>query len=336
MSTPPVSTSTKRFPVHSQTSSFRSRVTPGISCTTAARVSVSRLTSVDLPTFGKPTIATAPSSGGGGGAGSSPASGSSGSLTGGPWGAGERVEGVWGNREVPPHEQNEGGNVGETWFPPRERAEGERRSRGKRGGRGVLAAGRNRVARPTRLVQVAQPGPEAVQLVLDLLRGLAVSLAASRQAVEAHRLAKRDGDRREVAELPGLRAVDRSADHGDVLLQGDHRCAGLHVPGHAAPLSRSLDEHAERLPRAHDFPHLAHGLAVGLAAPHRQRAERADQLAETRNAVRLDLGEEVEVALADEADARDVDPVEVVERHHEAAARWDPVRPVGVESTRQR
>ena len=60
MSTPPVSTSTKRLPVHSQTSSLRSRVTPGISCTTAARVSVRRLTSVDLPTFGKPTIATAP------------------------------------------------------------------------------------------------------------------------------------------------------------------------------------------------------------------------------------------------------------------------------------
>src|SRR5438445_10385438 len=40
----------------------------------------------------------------------------------------ERVEGAWGNREVPPHEAKEGGNVGETWFPPRERAEGERRS----------------------------------------------------------------------------------------------------------------------------------------------------------------------------------------------------------------
>src|SRR5438552_15848423 len=40
----------------------------------------------------------------------------------------ERVEGVWGNQEVPPHEQEEGGNVGETWFPPRERAEGSRRS----------------------------------------------------------------------------------------------------------------------------------------------------------------------------------------------------------------
>src|SRR5207253_1514335 len=47
---------------HSQISSFRSRVTPGVSCTTAARVPVSRFTIVDLPTFGKPTIATVPMS----------------------------------------------------------------------------------------------------------------------------------------------------------------------------------------------------------------------------------------------------------------------------------
>src|SRR6266508_1964301 len=38
-----------------------------------------------------------------------------------------RVEGEWGNREVPPLHQRRG-FVGETWFPPRERAEGERRS----------------------------------------------------------------------------------------------------------------------------------------------------------------------------------------------------------------
>ena len=49
------------MPLHSQTISLRSRVTPGVSCTTAARVPVSRLTSVDLPAFGKPTIATVPS-----------------------------------------------------------------------------------------------------------------------------------------------------------------------------------------------------------------------------------------------------------------------------------
>ena len=47
-------------PVHSQSSSLRSRVTPGVSWTTAARLCVSRLISVDLPTFGKPTIATVP------------------------------------------------------------------------------------------------------------------------------------------------------------------------------------------------------------------------------------------------------------------------------------
>src|SRR5438093_8387310 len=62
MSTPPVSTSRKRLPAHSQTTSLRSRVTPGVSWTTVARVAVSRLTSVDLPTFGKPTTATFPSS----------------------------------------------------------------------------------------------------------------------------------------------------------------------------------------------------------------------------------------------------------------------------------
>src|SRR5919106_1314828 len=39
----------------------------------------------------------------------------------------ERVEGVWGNREVPLQHRRRG-HVGETWFSPRERAEGERRS----------------------------------------------------------------------------------------------------------------------------------------------------------------------------------------------------------------
>src|SRR5688572_47006 len=40
----------------------------------------------------------------------------------------ERVEGVWGNREVPPSPARRRGHEGETWFPPRERAGGERRS----------------------------------------------------------------------------------------------------------------------------------------------------------------------------------------------------------------
>src|SRR3954470_7747369 len=57
-STPPVSTSTKRRPFHSVSISLRSRVTPDCSWTTASRVPVRRLTSVDLPTLGKPTMAT--------------------------------------------------------------------------------------------------------------------------------------------------------------------------------------------------------------------------------------------------------------------------------------
>ena len=51
-STPPVSMSRNCFPAHSQTSSLRSRVVPLVSWTTAARLEVSRLISVDLPTFG--------------------------------------------------------------------------------------------------------------------------------------------------------------------------------------------------------------------------------------------------------------------------------------------
>src|SRR5260221_13130018 len=54
--------SRKRLPFHSHTMSLRSRVVPLVSCTTVARVDVNRLISVDLPTFGKPTIATVPSS----------------------------------------------------------------------------------------------------------------------------------------------------------------------------------------------------------------------------------------------------------------------------------
>ena len=55
---PPVSTTRKRRPFHSATSSFRSRVTPGSSCTIASRRPTNRLTNVDFPTFGRPTTAT--------------------------------------------------------------------------------------------------------------------------------------------------------------------------------------------------------------------------------------------------------------------------------------
>src|SRR5919106_1395110 len=63
----------------------------------------------------------------------------------------ERGEGVWGNREVPPQHRRRG-PVGETWFPPRERAEGERRS--------CCDGGR-----------LADEAPEPRDPLVDLLRG---------------------------------------------------------------------------------------------------------------------------------------------------------------------
>ena len=55
---PPVSTTTNSRPFQSATSSLRSRVTPGCSSTIASRRPTKRLTSVDFPTFGRPTTAT--------------------------------------------------------------------------------------------------------------------------------------------------------------------------------------------------------------------------------------------------------------------------------------
>src|SRR6185312_16163319 len=57
-SQPPVSTTVNRRPDHCASYATRSRVTPGTSCTTASRRPRMRLTSVDLPTLGRPTTAS--------------------------------------------------------------------------------------------------------------------------------------------------------------------------------------------------------------------------------------------------------------------------------------
>ena len=62
-SQPPVSTSVKRRSFHSPLYVTRSRVTPGVSSTTASRRPRMRFTSADLPTFGRPTIAITGSAG---------------------------------------------------------------------------------------------------------------------------------------------------------------------------------------------------------------------------------------------------------------------------------
>ena len=55
---PPVSTSRNSRPCHSPTTSLRSRVTPGRSSTIASRRPRIRFIRVDLPTLGRPTMAT--------------------------------------------------------------------------------------------------------------------------------------------------------------------------------------------------------------------------------------------------------------------------------------
>src|SRR3954447_16437349 len=57
-SQPPVSTTVNSRPAQLASYDTRSRVTPGVSSTTASRRPMMRLTSVDLPTFGRPTIAS--------------------------------------------------------------------------------------------------------------------------------------------------------------------------------------------------------------------------------------------------------------------------------------
>ena len=57
-SMPPVSTSENFLFFHSHSPKMRSRVTPGVSSTMERRCPISLLNSVDLPTFGRPTMAT--------------------------------------------------------------------------------------------------------------------------------------------------------------------------------------------------------------------------------------------------------------------------------------
>ena len=143
-------------------------------------------------------------------------------------------------------------------------------------GLGRLAhAGGRRVLGPAELVHLAEPGVEAVDPGLHLGGGLAVALRVLRQPVEAQRLAPGDRDRMPVAGLPLVRAVDRGRDDRDVLLERDHRRAGLHLPRNAVQLPRPLDEEAERVSLANRLAHLPHRLAVRLAAADRDRPEAA-------------------------------------------------------------
>src|SRR4051794_4114738 len=184
------------------------------------------------------------------------------------------------------------------------------------------------------LIQGAGVFPEALDLRSDLLGGLPVALCALRHALEAHRLSPDDRRRVEIRELPFERAGDRAADNGHVLLERNHRSAGLHLPENAGLLPRPLDEHAEHTALTHDLAHTAHCVTVGLAAANRERAERADELAEARDAVRLDLRDVVRVPRVRIRKERDVDPRQVVERNNEPALARDVLLPVHLQPRR--
>ena len=94
----------------------------------------------------------------------------------------------------------------------------------------------------------------------------------------------------EVPRFPRLRAVQGDRDDRDALLQRHHR--GTRAGSRREPRSRwrvPSTKSPSALPSRDDPSHRAHRLAVGLAAAYRKRAERPDQVAETGNAMRLDL-----------------------------------------------
>ena len=176
------------MPAHSQTSSLRSRVMPAVSWTTAARVAVSRLTSVDLPTLGKPTIATVPS----------------------------RSSGL-----------------------------------GARGCVSLVGHGGGASPRPALRVHVGEPVEEHAEPSLDLRRSPPCSPRRLAEGPRAERLAERDRARREVAELPELRAVDRRpARPGTCSWIATIAAPGCASPGSPAPAASLRRRRRARRPRA--------------------------------------------------------------------------------------
>ena len=256
MSTPPVSISRNRLPFHSHTSSLRSRVTPGVSCTTAARVPVSRLTSVDLPTFGKPTIATVPTS---------------------PFSSRRR------HVRRRPCSCRSASQSNSWWI-----------SRLDLGGRLLVAA------------PVLRPAGEVHRLT-ERDRARVRSCRASRTASRRSRPGR-------PAPLPGSRPSLRR------VAPGPGRPVFWRVPSTKRP-SACPSRTASRIWRT----------ASRSDSPRRtrDRSVPADELAEPGKLSRLGLRDEVEVARRQRAEERDVDPVEVVDREHDASLARHALAPVG-------
>src|SRR6266542_360829 len=208
------------------------------------------------------------------------------------------------------------GLVGETCFPPRERAEGDRRSRR-----------RDRDAWPAELVRLDEEVEQPPQLALDLGRAVPVPFRVPRVGVEVEWLAEGDRNRVEVPEPPVLRAVDRTANHGRALLDRDHRRAGLDLTGFPL-LTRAFWEHAQGVSPPNDLPHQTDRLTIRFASADGQGSEDPEEGAEERGAHGLLLGDVVHRARDHGADRPRVEPREVVEAEDDRAVTRDALRAV--------
>ena len=141
---------------------------------------------------------------------------------------------------------------------------------------------RGQPLRPAAAVHVGQPVEERHDAALDVGGRLLVAAPALRQPVVAHGLTHGDRARGEVPDAPELRAVDGDRDDRDVSpgSRSSRRPAGP-CPGRpdaAACPRRRCRAPGPRAPR----PHLAHGVAIGLAAPDPDRPVPGDVAAEAR------------------------------------------------------
>ncbi len=186
-----------------------------------AGLCVSRLTSVDLPTFGKPTMATVPAI------------------------------------------RRRGDAVAHRGGTPSGPAEA-------------------RASRPSQSHRRSDLG-------LHESRCLPVSLAALRHAVEGHRLAPRDRDGLEAAGPPACVPWIATGTTGTSSCRATIAAPACTGPGTPERCRVPSTKRPSAWPSRDDLTHRPHRLTVGLAAPDGEAAERADQRAEPRRAVRLDL-----------------------------------------------
>src|SRR5205823_13743670 len=93
----------------------------------------------------------------------------------------------------------------------------------------------------------------------------------------------------------------------------------LHRAGMAEPLPRPLQVNADQVAVPREPARLPQRVAVSLAPPHAEDAQRLEPPADNRNLQQLGLGEEVDDARTEPADQRVVDPGEVIGGHDAAS-----------------